>query len=127
MIVCLMTAFCITETFATVKAMSLDGDYHMATLKLIAYLISCCTGQNIVKEGQKLCGNAVWNGGERKTEGRGNGKDEGQEGVKVREEQEGRGSGGIQATVTTGSHPTLPPSYDCVCLMPTPSHPPSLL
>ena len=61
------------------KAMSLDGDYHMATLKLIAYLISCCTGQNIVKEGQKLCGNAVWNGRERKAEGIGR--------IKVRKEQ----------------------------------------
>ena len=81
----------------------------MIIICLVAYLILCCTGQNIVKEGQKLCGNAVWNGGERKTEGRGNGKDKGQEGVKIREEQEGRGSGGIQVPVTTVSHPTLPP------------------
>ena len=70
----------------------------MIIICLVAYLILCCTGQNIVKEGQKLCGNAVWNGGERKTEGRGNGKDKGQDGVKVIEEQEGRESGGIQVS-----------------------------
>ena len=45
-----------------------------------------------------MCGNAVWNGGERKTEGRGNGKDKGQEGVKVIEEQEGRGVEEIQVS-----------------------------
>ena len=44
------------------------------------------------KKGKK-CVVMLFGMGERKTEGRGNGKDKGQEGIKIREEQEGRGSG----------------------------------
>ena len=98
-----------------------NDDYHMATLKLIAYLISCCTGQNIVKKGQKLCGKDVWGwgwgrrggrkseeaegmGGRDKGERRVGGKDKGKGGVGIegewrkergrkKERKEGRGEG----------------------------------